>query len=88
MVYNKFCVAYELTTLAKSIKNKPKLITEKAKMHLMSNPFFSFDLQYDQQIKPRKQQNYSFQYPNERGSLVIPILCQFDYDNCMDHAKP
>jgi hypothetical protein len=37
-------------------KNKPKLITEKASMHLISSPFFSFDLQYDQQIEAKKQQ--------------------------------
>jgi hypothetical protein len=45
-------------------------------MHLMSNPFFSFDLQYDQQIKPRKQQDLLplNQFPNERDLWLYCTL--------------
>jgi hypothetical protein len=56
-------------------------------MHLISSPFFSFDLQYDQQIEKETAGLLPLnQFPNERGSLVI--LYTSITINCIDQAKP
>jgi hypothetical protein len=51
-------------------------------MHLISSPFFSFDLQYDQQIEPKETAGITSIkpiIPNE-GIFGNTVHLPFDYD--------